>query len=153
MSNWSSWTFYYNCNQIVYSRKIQYPSGLLYGIEPYTVLSLSDIELSEKLKLLLRTSNVDKVSRKYREEDKLLADQRKFLGLMKVRSERELARKTNLITVERNFDRFNIEFMIGKANGSFEGDTEKSAAVPKSMNLEECVAVLMQEFRKNLTSD
>ena len=145
MSQWSLWSFFWRDSKIVVSGKIIFPNGLLSDVKPYRELEATDPSLSMILREILLTDNVAKV-RNFDVSE--LEDDIAFLRLLGVKSERELARKAKYLSVERNFERFDVMLFHGRPSGSFEGSPELSARIPKSMNLDDTVAVLIEEFTR-----
>ena len=145
MQDWSSWSFYYREDFVIIPTKVMFPNGLLSLIAPYRKLSLDHPEIKDQLRVILSAENVEKVNSYDGTSDK--EDIRLFLRSLRVKSQKQLAREVKLISAERNFGRFDITLFAGQKDGSFFGEPELSASIPKAMNLEQTVDFLISQFQ------
>jgi hypothetical protein len=148
MSPWSSWSFYHRDQFVVIPKKIMFPNGLLSHEAPYQKLDLNDPQIAAQFKEVLSYDNVQKMRNYDRSPEK--ADMTDFLSLFKVKSQKQLAREVTLLTVERNGGRFDVELSVGQKNGSFLGDPELGASIPKAMSLEQTIDFLIDHFKPNI---
>ncbi|GIU68144.1 hypothetical protein [Candidatus Phycosocius spiralis] len=146
MKAWSYWALYQRDNFVVIPEQIMFPNGLLSSVAPYLKIDLDDPQIADQFRSILSSDNVQKV-KNY--DDANNETSTKILSnLLKVKSQKQLAREVKLLSVERNSGRFNVELTVGQKNGSFLGDPELSASIPKAMSLEQTVDFLIDHFKQ-----
>jgi hypothetical protein len=149
MKHPSSWIFDV-CGEIVAtSAFLKFPSGLLNSVEPFTLIDTHSPELGRNLRSVLCSDNITKLGRDHRNDNNLVSDRKRYLGFFGVKSERAFARKVTSYYVDRNLGRFDVTKMLGKLDGSFEGEALDLAIAPKGADLDETVEFLLTEFKQS----
>jgi hypothetical protein len=150
MTAWSIWSFFQKGKLLAVPHTIVYPNGLQTDVGPLRIFDLGDKAVALQITETLLTDNVEKVNN-YNKKDDAREERKKVLKLFKVKSEKQFAREVKLLTIERNSGRFDVELTVGQKNGSFLGDPELSASIPKAMSLEQTVDFLIDHFKQQST--
>ncbi len=146
MAAWSTWSFYYTDDFVVVPKNVMFPNGLLSEKAPYLKIELNDTQIGGEFRNILSSDNVQKVKHYDNAYDEV--DTKTFLSLFKVKSQKQLAREVKVLSIERNGGRFDVELSVGQKNGSFLGDPELSASIPKAMSLEQTIDFLIDHFKQ-----